>query len=287
LPRKRGDSMPEDGRFSDGLAQVRLQRATGRAEVTLAHRRGATRIAGLHQSGSAKAFLPDMHGATPEVIFLNTAGGLTGGDSLRFALTLGPGTQAVGTTQTAERAYASRHQPVAAPALMDVSLDLGAQAVLDWLPQETILFERSTLSRRTSAQLGAGARLLLAEIVVLGRAAMGETVRHLRFTDWREVRRAGQPVLIEPLRITDETLCRGPAGLNAARAVASLALIAPGAEDALARVRSLLPDGAAASAWDGRLVVRLTGPDLAPVKQAVARVVTELRGADLPRVWQM
>jgi len=50
--------MPEDGRFSDGLAQTRLQRAAGRAEVVLLHRRGATRIAGLHQSGSAKAFLP-------------------------------------------------------------------------------------------------------------------------------------------------------------------------------------------------------------------------------------
>ena len=69
--------------------------------------------------------------------------------------------------------------------------------------------------------------------------------------------------------------------------MATVALIGPGAEDALARVRGVLPDGAAASGWDGRLVVRLTGPDLAPVKQAVARILTEIRGADLPRVWQM
>jgi urease accessory protein len=275
--------MPEDGRFNDGLAQTRLQRAAGRAEVSLELRRGATRIAGLHQSGSAKAFLPEMHGGTPEVVFLNTAGGLTGGDALRFALRLGSGTQAVGTTQTAERAYASS----VGRARMDVSLTLGANASLDWLPQESILFDRSTLARRTVAELGPKARLLLAEMVVLGRAAMGETVAHLQFSDWREVRRAGVPVLVEPLRIADATLRSGPAGLGGARAVATIALVAPGAEDELQRVRAVLPEGAAASAWDGRLVVRLTGPDLVPVKQAVARVVTELRGADLPRVWQM
>lgn len=275
--------MPEDGRFSDGLAQARLQRAGGRAEVVLDHRRGATRIAGLHQSGSAKAFLPDMHGATPEAVFLNTAGGLTGGDSLRFALTLGPGAQAVGTTQTAERAYAS----TGGRARMEVALTLGADAVLDWLPQETILFDRSGLARRTVADLGPGARLLMAEMVVLGRAAMGETVARVQFSDWREVRRAGVPVLVEPLRLTDASLRTGPAGLNGARAVATIALVGAGAEDALGRVRAVLPEGAAATAWDGRLVVRLTGPDLVPVKQAVARVVTELRGADLPRVWQM
>jgi len=275
--------MPEDGRFSDGLTRTRLQRASGRAEVTLEHRRGATRIAGLHQSGSAKAFLPDMHGMTPEAVFLNTAGGLTGGDALRFALTLGPGTQAVGTTQTAERAYAS----AGGRARMEVALTLGAGAALDWLPQETILFDRSALARRTVADLGPEARLLMAEIVVLGRAAMGETVTRVQFSDWREVRRAGLPVLVEPLRLTDASLPGGPAGLAGARAVATVALVAPGAEDSLARVRAVLPDGAAASAWDGRLVVRLTGPDPGPVRQAMARVVTELRGADLPRVWQM
>jgi urease accessory protein len=224
-----------------------------------------------------------MHGGTPEAVFLNTAGGLTGGDALRFALTLGPGTQAVGTTQTAERAYAS----AGGRARMDVALTLGDGASLDWLPQETILFDRSALARRTVADLGAGARLLIAETVVLGRAAMGETVARVQFSDWREVRRAGMPVLVEPLRITDATLRSGAAGLDGARAVATIALVGPGAEDALARVRAVLPESAAASAWNGRLVVRLTGADLAPVKQAVATVLMELRGADLPRVWQI
>jgi urease accessory protein len=276
--------MPEDGSFRDA-AQTRLQRAVGRAAVVLDWRGGAVRLSGLHQSGSAKAFLPRVHGPVPEVVFLNTSGGLTGGDRLSFAVTLGDGARAVATTQTAERAYASS----AGRAVMEVALRLGAGAALDWLPQETILFDRSTLARRTQADLGPGARLLLAETVVLGRAAMGETVGVLEFSDWREVRQDGRPLLVEPLRITARTLAAGPAALNGARAVATVALVGPGAEDALDAVRACLPEGveAAASAWDGKLVVRVLGADLLPVKRAVAGVLGVLRGVPLPRVWQL
>ena len=276
--------MPEDGGFS-GAAQTRLQRAIGRAAVGLELRGGVTRLAQLHQSGSAKVFLPRVQGVVPEVVFLNTSGGLTGGDRIGFSLSLGDGARAVATTQTAERAYASS----GGRACMDVALTLGAGAALDWLPQETILFDRSTLARRTAVDLGAGARFVMAETVVLGRAAMGETVRALTFTDWREVRRGGVRVLVEPLRITDATLRAGPATLNGARAIATVALVAEGAEDALDAVRACLPEGVetAASAWGGKLVVRVLGADLLPVKQAVKRILNVIRGVPLPRVWQL
>jgi urease accessory protein len=276
--------MPEDGLVMD-MARTGLQRATGHAHVGLVARGAMTRLTDLHQSGSAKAFLPKVHGPVPEVVFLNTAGGLTGGDRLRFSLALGDGAQAVATTQTAERAYASS----AGRAVMDVVLSLGAGARLDWLPQETILFDRSTLSRRTRADLGPEARLLLAETVVLGRAAMGESLQALAFSDWREIRRNVRPVLVEPLRITAATLAAGAAALNGARALATVALVEPDAEDALGAVRACLPEGmeAAASGWDGKLIVRLAGPDLLPVKRGVARVLNVMRGVALPRVWQL
>ena len=259
-----------------------LQRTRGRAAVALD---AGGRIRTLEQAGSAKAFLPRVHGPLPEVVFLNTAGGLTGGDRLDYALTLGPGARAVATTQTAERAYAS----AGGVAGMGVTLTLGAGAALDWLPQETILFDRSALVRRTSADLAGDARLVMIEMVVLGRAAMGEVLGEVFFSDRREVRRDGRPVLVEPLRITADTLAGGPAVLGDARAIATVALIAPGSEDALAPVRAALPDGveAAASAWDGKCVVRMLAGDGLPLKRAVAAVLDVLRGRALPRVWQM
>ena len=263
-----------------------LQRTRGRAEVTLDWRGGAVRLGRLHQSGSAKAFLPRVHRDVPEVVFLNTAGGLTGGDTLSYALAIGPGAAAVAATQTAERAYASTGDL----AHLSVELSVGAGGRLDWLPQETILFDRSALNRRTVVEMAPDARVVLVEMLVLGRAAMGERVSTLHLTDWREVRRGGVPVLIEPLRLSGESLL-GQAGLlGPCKALATVALIAPGAEAALDRVRAVLDHSgvqAAASAWDGKLLVRLMAVEAFALKRAVIAVLDTLRGAPLPRVWQV
>lgn len=277
-----------------------FQRARGRAGVSLERRRGATRLAGLAQAGSAKAFLPRVPGASgasgggPEVVFLNTAGGLTGGDRLDYALELGAGGRATGTTQTAERAYAAR--PGSVPAEMQVTLRLGDGARLDWLPQETILFDGAALTRRTDAHLAGDATLLFCEALVLGRAAMGERVRTLSLFDRREIWRGQTPVLVDAVRMGDAALGTAPAGLGSARAVALLALVAPGAEDAVSALRPLLrQDGvrAAASGWDGRCLVRIMAEDGWPLRVALARLIRHLRsdspggGGDLPRVWQI
>ena len=264
-----------------------LQRARGEASVALSHRGGRTRLDRLQQAGCAKAFLPRVTGA-PEVVFLNTAGGLTGGDRLAYRLELGQGAEAAGTTQTAERAYAS----AGGAAEVAVSLSAGPGATLHWLPQETILFDRSAVDRRSRIDLAADARLVMCETLVLGRAAMGESVATLALRDRREVRRAGRPVLIDPVEIGAGALARRdtPAALDGARAHALLAVVAPGAEDALGPLRALLPgEGvrAAASAWDGRCLVRLMAADAMPLRLALARLVAHLRGGRLPRVWQV
>lgn len=272
--------MPDDGGWIDTM-----QRTRGRAAVRLGPPGPGGGLRNLHQSGSAKAFLPRIHAPAPEVVFLNTAGGLTGGDRLSFALGLEDGARATGTTQTAERIYAS----AGGLAHVDVRLTLASGAVLHWLPQETILFDGAALARRTEADLAGDATLLLAECIVLGRAAMGEVIHRIDVSDWRCIRRAGVPVLVEPLRLTAATLGAGAAALNGARAFATIALIGPGAEDMLGPVRAALPEGieAAASAWDGKCVIRLLGPDLFPVRRAMAAVLTLLRGGPLPRVWQV
>ncbi len=264
-----------------------LQRARGRAAVSLDVSGGRTRLGRLHQSGSAKAFLPRVHSDRPEVVFLNTAGGLTGGDRMSFAGDLGPGARATLTTQTAERAYASS----GGAARVEVDLSAADGAELHWLPQETILFDGAALDRRTTVHLAGDARFLMVETIVLGRAAMGESVTRLDLADTRTVTRDGAPFVLEPLRLTADVLARrSPAALGAARALSTIVLASRGAEDALGPVRAMLSEPgteAAASAWDGRLVVRAMAGDGWPLRRLVARVLTHLRGGSLPRVWQV
>lgn len=263
-----------------------MQRSRGEAHVTLSSDGGHVRIGTLRQAGSAKVILPRVAGL-PEIVFLNTSGGLTGGDHLGYRVDLGPGARAIATTQTAERAYRASF----GTARVRVEMTVGAGGFLEWLPQETILFDGAALDRQTTVRLGPGAGCLIVETLVLGRAAMGETLSRLALRDWRKVEREGEPVWVEPVAITDRTLLSGPAGLNGARAIASLCLVESGAEDLLDPLRRVLDeDGvqAAASALPGRLMLRAHAADGWPLRRQVARCLRILRGGrPLPRVWQM
>ena len=262
--------------------QTRLQRSAGQARASFAQREGHVRLVDLAQSGSAKAIVLENR----ETVFLNTSGGLTGGDLLDYRLKLGAGARMTATTQTAERIYRATD----GVAQISVGLEVGAGGHLDWLPQETILFDRACARRRTEITLGEGASCLMAETVVLGRAAMGETVRTLDFHDWREIRRGKTPLHLEALRLTDARLRPSAAGLADARALATVVLVAPDAADALAPVRAVMTHEdvrAAASALPGRLVVRLLARDGWPLRRQLAEILTCLRRAPLPRVWQI
>lgn len=270
----------------DTVILPEMERTRGAARLGLRARGNGIVIDGLYQQGAAKAILPKVAGA-PEVVFLNTSGGLTGGDRLRYGLSIGDGVTATATTQTAERAY----RATGGVAEVSVRFDLGAGAWLDWLPQETILFDAARLTRRTEIRMAAAAKGCLAlESVVLGRAAMGETVRRLQFRDWREIWRGGRLVFADPVALNEATLGTNSAGLGDARAYASLVLVDAEAGDALAPVRALLDEPgvrAAASALPGRLVLRALAVDGWPLRRMLARVLTYLRRQPLPRVWQI
>lgn len=260
-----------------------MQRSAGLAEIALE----PGRLTGLFQSGSAKVMLPRSYGPLPEIVFLNTSGGLTAGDGLEYRAALGPGCRAIATTQTAERAYRADGDP----AQVRVMLTVGAGGALDWLPQETILFDGAKLDRTTEVGVAGDATFLGLETVVLGRAAMGETLRQLWLRDTRRIMRDGRVELFDPFRLDGAALARAanPALLNDARAFAVLILSAPGAESRLPALRAALtePDvTAAASAMPGRLILRALAQDAWPLRRQMARLIEILRPGGLPRVWQ-
>lgn len=269
-----------------------LQKARGAARVAFEGRSedggGAARLSDLYQSGCAKVMLPRAHAPEPHAVFINTAGGLTGGDLVEYGVTLGPGARATAASQTAERIYRS----AGGVARQRTELIVGAGAELHWLPQETILFEGGALDRRMTAHLSGDARLLALESIVLGRVAMGEHPDAVRFADRWRIHRDGRLIHAEALRLTPglSAFRDGPGGLGDARAFATLVYLGPDAADRLAQVRAM--PGAegvrrASSAWDGRLVTRLLSADPQRLRAALCDVLTRFRGTPLPRVWTM
>ncbi len=275
----------EQTRIEQARIEPVMQRSHGEAVVALDMAADNARLTRLGQRGSAKAILPQV-GDVPEVVFLNTSGGLTGGDTLSYRLTLGAGTRAVATTQTAERAYRAG----AGVGTVSVDLAVGTGGWLDWLPQETILFDASALVRRTTIELAGTAGCLALEAVVLGRPAMAEVVRQVVLRDTRLIRRDGVPVMLEPLVLADASLQAGLAVLGDARAFASLIMVGDGCDTALTAVRHVLDEpgvAAAASTWDGKMSVRMLARDGWPLRRQIRRALDAIRRGPLPRVWQM
>ncbi len=125
----------------------------------------------MHEAGSLRVRFPSPETRALAAVLVNTAGGVAGGDRFGISIDAGQDTALTLTTAAAEKVYRS-HGP---SATIDVSLRVAGGAHLAWLPQETILFDRARLARRIDIELDENASLLLAEIVVFGRAAMDET----------------------------------------------------------------------------------------------------------------
>ena len=145
-------------------------RARGAVRFDVHARDGVTRRGALHESGSLRVRFPSPEDEGLSGVFVNTAGGVAGGDRFDVEISAADATRLTLTTAAAEKVY----RAPGPAAELNIALKVGAGAHLSWLPQETILFDRARVHRRFDIALDEAASLLLCEIVVFGRTAMGE-----------------------------------------------------------------------------------------------------------------
>jgi urease accessory protein len=264
-----------------------LPRTEGSVRLEFARRGEQTDLRVLHQAGAARARFPSpAEGAPPEAVLLNMAGGLTGGDSIHTSVALGPRAEVTVTTAAAEKIY----RALEGDAEVRVRLALGEGARLAWLPQPTILFDGSRLDRRAEVELAGDASLLAVEMLIFGRAAMGEDVHHGACRDAWRIRRDGVLVFADTLRLDGAVAAAldRPGTLAGARAAAMLVYVAADAPARLAAARAVLDraqSATGASAWNGMLVARALARDGRTLQRDMAALVEALLGRPLPRVW--
>lgn len=266
--------------------EMQHQRVDAAAAVSFKHDGLKTRLDRLYQQGSAKIRFPKHHAGAMEAVLINTAGGLTGGDRLSWDIGLARGCDVAITTQACEKSYKSS----SGNAAVQTSIKLGADSKLHWLPQETILYDGSSLSRRFDVEIGAGAELLALECLVFGREAMGEQIDALFFHDRWRIRRQGKLVFADDLHA--EGVPGSLAGMGRNRAVASLLFVGPQDNEHLTaivqRLRKACPSGSAGfSAFDGKITGRVLARSSYELRQAIIPVLNCLRGESLPRVWRI
>jgi urease accessory protein len=279
----------EDGKGTAAAGASGL-RGEGVLRLQFKRRADATVLGRLYQSGCLKArlFKPEPHHCT-EAVLLNTSGGIVGGDRLSLDIQWGPATYAAVTTPACEKLY----RAAACAATVRTNLDVEEGASAEWLPQETIVFDRAMVQRDLQVRLAIGATFTGLESIVLGRAEMGETVQNVWLRDGWRIWRGDRLIYADVFNLqgdVGQTLARAPT-LQGQTAFANLLHIGPRAESELHNIRASLEGTgciSGASAWNGMLSVRFVAPDSAILRQGVARALNIIRGTlALPRVWQM
>lgn len=274
--------MRSDVSVTSGVFEA--NRARGAVRFDVHARDGMTRRGALHESGSLRVRFPSPEGEGLSGVFVNTAGGVAGGDRFDIEIAAGQGSQLTLTTAAAEKVY----RAPGAAAQLSIALKVAAGAHLAWLPQETILFDRARVRRRFDITLDENASLLLCEIVVFGRTAMGERMEQGEFVDSWRMRRGGRLVFAETVRLG------GDIGAKLARsavakggAAIGTALIVPGDEALIDRIREAsesFSGEVGISAWNGFAMARFCAQDAARLRADMMAVLART-GAALPRLW--
>lgn len=266
------------------------QRAFGSASVVFKSLDSKTKLDRLYQTGCAKIRLPKTYDQFSEAVLINTSGGITGGDQIAWNIALGRNANAVITTQASERAY----KATSGVAKVETHIDVAAGSTCHWLPQETILFEESALSRSLEINLAKDAKLIALEAVMLGRAAMGESIENCFFKDRWRIRQDGKLIFADDIKLDGAIadIERSTALLNGNKCFATLVYVGNEDDEQLNEIMRQLRETAsleqmAFSAFGGKMIARFVAQDTYELRKILIPVLKLLRAADVPKVWRL
>lgn len=275
----------------DNPSDKDLQRAEGCGRIVVSSSENHTRIVDIFQRSPIRVVVPKVDdGALKEVVLVNTAGGIAGGDRLEFSVTALASASIAVSSQAAEKVYRALNES----ARIKTQLRARAAAKLAWLPQETIVFNWARVCRETEIDVSSGAEVLALEWLVLGRAAHGEEMAGGHISDNWRVKKDGWLIWADGFRVTDEIFphLHRKAMLSNCKAIATLIYFGPCLDSRLKFFRGIAPYlqcHCAATSVGGLMIVRFAARASSDLRLALrnflqqfSRKVTPFR---VPKMW--
>src|ERR1700743_1668359 len=139
----------QTGTTPQSAAIFAANRARGAVRFDVSDVDGVTRRRELHEAGSLRVRFPSPEDSGLSAVLVNTAGGIAGGDRFDIDIASADDARLTVTTAAAEKIYRAGG-PAAA---LHVTLRAEGRSHLSWLPQETILFDRTRIRRRFDISL--------------------------------------------------------------------------------------------------------------------------------------
>lgn len=249
----------------------------------------------LYQQGSARIRFPNTAPGPLQAVLLNTAGGLTGNDHIHWQASAEEHSHLCISTAACEKIYRT-HGPAA---IQQSTLRVANKARLEWLPQESILFNGSHLNRSMEVNLEEHAEALIVESLVLGRQAMNEDVDSICVRDRWRIYRNKQLLHAEDLYLdmNEHNDARTQCILHQFSAITTIVMIGNQPDEwfntLLSSVRSLVPEQSprikiGASVLPSRLVVRALAQDSFQLRKFLIPCIELLNsGRPVPTVWKV
>ncbi len=265
-----------------------------RANLNLVIERRAARAVITHRSHCGplrvqRPFYPEGDELC-HVYMLHPPGGVVGGDELLIELEMKAGASALFTTPAAGKFYRSGGPG----ARQTQNLRVAANAVLEWLPQETIIYDGARAELGTRVELAHGARFIGWEILCLGRPGSGEVFRHGGVRQRLELWREGRPLYIERARYEENSAVLTASWGLAGCSVSGTLLCVADAGEYIDQLReTVLPAAGLFSVTqlDGVIVCRYLGDHAEEARWCFETAWSVLRPAYLqrpvctPRIW--
>lgn len=180
-----------------GLPQAHLQ---ARLSLGFVKDDGATRLVDRNHFGPLlvqKPLYPEGREIC-QVVIIHPPGGVVGGDELEISARVGASASVQITTPGASKWYKANGHV----SRQSISLDVCADGVLEWVPQETIFFDNAHVELDHHVTLEKEASYIGCEILCFGRTASGESVTGGQIRQSTRIHRAGKLIWFDQLRLS-------------------------------------------------------------------------------------
>ncbi len=267
------------------------------ASLSLAYDRAARGTVLRHKSHQGplrvqKVLYPEGEDVC-HTLLLHPPGGIVGGDHLQVQAYLGEKAHVLFTNPGANKWYRSNHRQ----ARQQVRLHVGPQAALEWLPQETILFDQCQADMAMEVELEPGAVMMGWDILCFGRRHSGEAYSQGQARSSLAIRRGGRLVLLDRARFdAQEPVMKSQTGLDGHTVMGTLVACSEALKkEMLADCRSIPVRSQARTGitlMDGIFIARILGDSSEAAKLWFTAIWHALRPqllgrpAENPRIWR-
>ena len=242
-----------------------------------------------------RPFYPEGQSVCHSVI-LHTAGGIVGGDKLSCNFHLQSQAKALITTAAANKIYRSN----GLQARQNIEIKIDNHACLEWLPQESIVFNRANYQQDIRIELAKEANFISWEITRFGRTARGEKFVRGEWRSHIEIWRENKPLWIDRQYLPgSEEIFHSPHALAGKPIVGTLVYIGqPVSTEIIQQARSLWEPLCSSSSYgvtrlENGLLCRYRGNSTTEVRNwfisvwHLLRISFLNRTSCLPRVWML